>query len=55
MPIIPKIVSKVFFYLFEYLAPIKLTRATSVVEIKIIIIPRAESLPHRPSLAKRRI
>lgn len=37
------------------LAPMNEARSTSVVEIKIMMIPSAESLPHRPSSAKRRI
>lgn len=40
---------------FVSFAPIREAMTTRVVEMKIIIIPRAESLPHKPSSANRRI
>ena len=40
---------------FVSFTPIWEAMITSVVEMNIIRIPRAESLPHRPSSANRRI
>jgi len=42
-------------YIRPILDPIRETMTTRVVEMRIMMIPRAESLPQRPSSAKRRI